>query len=182
MQNFDIKLAKSTIRIVNNNLDLISKFTVENFNEKCLLYINTKKTVFNISISNKIVVEVDNNQDRFNSSFYNNTYKFNSVEEFKELFNNLVIRATNKEKEKQELSLKYKGKEYPIYIELSDIDSNRSMGTEKRYDLNIYDRNGKEHFVAQVSEYPLGFFNVVHIFESYNIQEQEILNYFENKY
>lgn len=179
MEKFNIKLAKSTIRFLNSNLTHLKKLTIENFNEKCLIYVNTNKSIFNISISNFIVVEVDNNQDRFNSNFYNESYKFDSVDDFKALFNKLVLRATNKEK--QELKVKYKGREYPIYIELASIDKNRSMGTEKIYDLNIYDSKGKEHFVAQVSEYPLGFFNLVHIFDGFEIQENEIIRFFEMK-
>lgn len=178
MNNFDNILAKSTIRFLVSNLNYLTKFSVENFNEKCLIYVNSKKSVFNISVSNVIVIEVDNNQDRFNSNFYNETYRYHSVDEFKALFNKLVIRATNKDK--QELTVKYKGREYPIYIEISDIDNNKSMGTEKRYDLNIYDRKGKEQFVAQVSEYPSGVFNLVHIFEDFDIQEYEIISFFEN--
>lgn len=179
MKNFNIDLAKSTIRFINSNLTHLSKFSVENFNEKCMIYINTKKSVFNISISSSIVVEVDNNQDRFHSHFYNETYRYDSVDEFKQLFSRLVLRATNKEK--QELSVKYKGREYPIFIEISDIDTNRSMGTERTYDLNIYDSKGKEHFVAQVSEYPLGIFNLVHVFDGFEIGENEIVDFFNNK-
>ncbi|SDL72489.1 hypothetical protein SAMN04487898_12379 [Pedobacter sp. ok626] len=180
MENFDIKLTKNTIRFLTSKLNYLSKMTVENFNEKCFIYIITKKSIFNISISNEITVEVDNNQDRFNSYFYNQTYKYKSVEDFKSLFNKLVVRATNNDKE--ELNIRYKGKDYPLYIELADIDNNRSMGTEKNYDLHIYDSKGKEHFVAQVSEYPLGVFNLVHIFDGFDITEQKIINYFEDKY
>lgn len=180
MENFDIHLAKSTIRFLTSNLNYITKITVENFNEKCFIYVNTKKSIFSISITSAITVELDDNQDRYNSHFYNQTYKYQSVDEFKSLFNKLVIRATNREKE--ELTIKHKGVRYPIYIEISEIDSNRSMGTKKSYDLNIYDRKGKEHFVAQVSEYPLGIFNLVHIFEDFDINESEIIDYFEKKY
>ncbi|WP_430894969.1 MULTISPECIES: hypothetical protein [unclassified Paraflavitalea] len=157
----------------------MKKLSIENFNEKCLIYVNTNKCIFNISISNLIVVEVDNNQDRFNSNFYNETYRYHSVDDFKKLFNKLVLRATNKER--QELKVKYKGRDYPIYIELSSIDNYRSLGTEKKYDLNIYDSKGKGHFVAQVSEYPLGIFNLVHVFEGFEIRETEIINFFELK-
>jgi hypothetical protein len=69
MKKFDVKLAKSTISYLNSNLNHLTKLTVENFNEKCFIYVNTKKSIFNISISDEISVEIDNNQDRFNS-FY----------------------------------------------------------------------------------------------------------------
>jgi hypothetical protein len=92
----------------------------------------------------------------------------------------LVIRTSNREKE--ELNALYKGNKYPIYIELVEIDNNRSMGTEKRYDLQIYDSKGNGHFVAQVSEYPLGFFNIIDVIENFDISEDEIIRYFENKY
>lgn len=181
MEKFDIKLAKSTISFLNSNLNHLTKLTIENFSSKCFIYVNTKKSIFNISISNEITVEIDNTQDRFNSFFYNETYRYHSVDDFRILFNKLVVKTSNKEKE-EELSIRYKGNIYPIYIELSEIDTNKSMGTEKRYDLHIYDSKGGEHFVAQVSEYPLGMFSVVHIFENFNISENEIINYFENKY
>lgn len=181
MKNFDIKLAKSTISFLNSNLNHLTKLTIENFSEKCFIYVNTKKSIFNISISNEITVEIDNNQDRFNSLFYNETYKYRSVDEFRILFNKLVVRTSNKEKE-EKLSTQYRGNKYPIYVELAEIDINKSMGTEKRYDLHIYDSKGNEHFVAKVSEYPLGIFNVVHIFENFNIAENEIIQYFESEY
>jgi hypothetical protein len=180
MINYDIKLAKSTVRFLNNNLNYLNKFIVENFNEKCFIYVNSKKSIFNISITNKITVEVDNNQDRYNSYFYNETYNFQNVNEFKDLFNKIVKRATKDEK--HGMNLNYKGKTYPIYIEISHIDTDRGMGVEKLYDLTIYDGKGKEHIVAQVSEYPLGSFNLVHIFEDFEIGETEIINYFYEKY
>lgn len=180
MINYDIKLAKSTVRFLNSNLTHLNKFIVENFNEKCFIYVNSKKSIFNISITTKITVEVDNNQDRYNSYFYNETYNFDDIDGFKNLFNRIVKRATKDEK--HELSVKYKGKTYPIYIEIGDIDTERAMGVEKRYDLNMYDGKGKEHFVAQVSEYPLGIFNLVHIFDGFEIGEIEIIDYFYEKY
>lgn len=180
MKNYDIKLAKSTIRFLINNLIYIKKFNVENYSEKCFIYVYTNKSIFNISISNKIVVEIDNNQDRYNSRFYNETYIYNSPDEFKELFNKIVLKVTKKEE--NGLTLKYKGIKYPIYIEITDIDSDRSMGVEKLYDLNIYNSKGEEQFVAQVSEYPVGIFNLVHIFEGFNISESEIIKYFYDTY
>jgi len=180
MRNYDIKLAKSTTRFLVGNLNYLSKLTVENFKEKCFIYVNTKKCIFNISISDKIIVEIDNNQDRYNMHFYNETYRYDSIDGFKVLFNSIVINSTKKEH--QELIVKYRGNIYPIFVELSDVDEDRGMGTEKRYDLNIYDRKGKELFVAQVSEYPLGIFNLVHIFPEFEISENEILDYFQSKY
>lgn len=180
MITYNIKLAKSTTRFLISNLSYLNKITVETFKEKCFIYVNTKKCIFNISISNQIVVEIDNNQDRYNTYFYNETHRYDTVEDFKTLFNTIVLQS--RKKEHQELNVKYKGNFYPIFVELSDIDENRGMGTEKRYDLNIYDRKGEERFVAQVSEYPLGIFNLVHIFPEFEISENEILDYFQDKY
>lgn len=180
MRNYDIKLAKSTTRFLVSNLNYLTKFTIENFKEKCFIYVNTKKCIFNISISNKIVVEIDNNQDRYNTYFYNDTYSYDSVEDFKILFNSIVLKSTKKEQ--QDLNVKYRGNIYPVFVELSNIDNDRSMGIEKRYDLNIYDSKGKEYFVAQVSEYPLGIFDLVHIFPEFEISENEIISYFQSKY
>lgn len=180
MKNYNIKLAKSTVRFLTSNLIHIKKLNIENYSEKCFIYIYTNKSIFNISISDKLVVEIDNNQDRYNSSFYNETYIYKSIDEFKELFNKIVVRVTKKEE--NGLMVKYKGIKYPIYIEISSIDSDRSMGIEKIYDLNIYNSKGEEHFVAQVSEYPVGAFNVVHIFDGFDISESEIVNYFYDKY
>lgn len=180
METFNIKLAKSTIRFLTNNLNHLKKIKIENFEEKCFIYVLTNKSIFNISISDKIIVEIDNNQDRYNKYFYNETFKYDSVNEFKLLFNEIVIKSTKKDDEG--LTLKYKGRIYPIFIELSDIDSDRGMGVEKIYDLNIYDSKGDELFVAQVSEYPIGSFNLVHTFENFEISEIEIINYFMDRY
>lgn len=180
MENFNIKLAKSTVRFLTSNLSHIKKLSVENYSEKCFIYVYTNKCIFNISISNILVVEIDNNQDRYNSNFYNETYRYENIDEFKRLFNNIVLKVTKKEE--KDLTIIHRGIKYPIYIEISEIDSDRSMGVEKIYDLNIYDSKGKEHFVAQVSEYPIGSFNVVHIFDNYDISETKIVNYFYDKY
>ncbi|WDF69604.1 hypothetical protein PQ465_04300 [Sphingobacterium oryzagri] len=127
-------------------------------------------------MSDRIVVEVDDNQDRYNSNFYNKTYKFSSVEEFKPLFSKLVLKATIRAEQK--FSLNYRGFEYPIYIELSNINKDRRLGIERIYDLHIYDGKGLGKSVARVSEYPQGNYNLVHVFEDFDIGESEIIDFF----
>lgn len=61
MENFNIILVKLIIRFFNSNFIYLKKFIIENFKEKCFIYVNINKCIFNISIFNFIVVEVDNN-------------------------------------------------------------------------------------------------------------------------
>ncbi|TDO96642.1 hypothetical protein [Flavobacterium sp. 245] len=173
------KQLKKIISYLNKHIKIIKKLTIENYNEKSFVYIVMPNTILNVIVSDKIVVEVDDNLNKHFANFYQERFNIESIEEFQLLFEKIIIGYKEKTKG---LFITYQNNKYLCDIEISSIDKDRGMGIEKIYDINFTDKKNIERFAAQVSEYPLGIFNLVHIFDDFEITEMEIINYFYDNY
>lgn len=175
----ETQLQKDVINEINANINHIKKYHFEKINDKYFIDIILNNTILNIIVDNQIKVNLDESINKYLIDFYRNEKLFININDFKEFLNTVVNGYLEKT---SGLFVRYNDEDFICEIEVNSIDADRQMGTETFYSLFFTDNDGDEVIVAEVSEYPIGIFEVFDINEEVEILESEIKEYFEDKY
>jgi len=171
-------LLKTTqiIALFNEHLESVSKLKLDQFKDTYLIYVVLPNTILNIRINDKIIVDIDNKLNQLTLDFYKNEKSFDNVRDFTTFFRSLHSSLIDRD---AGIYVTYKGQEILCYVEVSSIDSDRQMGPEVIYEIKFYDEEIEDEVIAvEVSEYPMGSFNIFNSHDDIEFNEREIIDYF----
>ncbi|MBL6446014.1 hypothetical protein JMN32_06820 [Fulvivirga sp. 29W222] len=169
---------QAIINLINSNLDYVKKFKTEKFKDKWLIDVFLNSNILNIVLDDNISVNVSSQLNHHIIDFFSNERKFQSFEEFKAYFNQ-VVRGYSEQTDG--IYVKYKGEEYLCEIEVTSVDPDRQMGPETLYELSFTNNSGEHIVAADISEYPMGAFSIYELNEDVEVDEQQVINYFMDK-
>lgn len=168
--------AKEIVSLFNQHLESISKFKIERFKDTFLIYVILPNVILNVRVGDKLIVDLDNKLKQLTLDFYSNQRTFDSIIDFTAFFRSLHSSLIDRN---AGIYVTYKGEEVLCNVEVSSIDSDRQMGQEVIYDITLYDEEIDENIVAiEVSEYPMGSFNIFDAHQDVKFDDGEVLNYF----
>lgn len=142
----------------------IQRLSVERTNQNWFVDIVYNNFIININVNAKNIYVITSSAQHLISPLESGEQEmnFHSVDELGELFERLSFEHRKLSVESTNYIV-YKGKSYPFDVEITEIDTERQMGTEVLYDVSIYDIHREQVVIASISEYPEGIFS---IFES----------------
>lgn len=171
-------LHQKVINLINSNLEFVKKLKIEQFKDKWLIDAFLKNTILNITVDKIITVDINESINQYVLDFHKNEMAFQSFNEFENFYSSIIKGYSEKTKG---LIAKYKGQEYVCDIEVESVDSDRQMGSETIYSVTLIDDDGEEIHVADVSEYPLGAFSAFRTNDDVDINENDIIKYFQDQ-
>lgn len=172
----NLEKTKEILVLLNTHLASISKLKVEQFKDGYLIYLSLTKTILNIKVGDLILVELDNKLNQLTLDFYSNQRTFNSVADFTRFFESIDSSFTDRT---SGIVVSYKNENRQCEVEVGYIDTDRQMGQEVIYEIKFYDEETEEEIIAiEVSEYPMGAFNIYDVHPDVEFNTSEVLNYF----
>lgn len=171
----ETKLYKGVIDLLNSNLEVLKKIKIERFKDKWLIDAVFSATILNIVVGKNITVNNNGSNNQFVLDFYRDEKIYTSLEEFEIFLNSIIKKYSEKSKG---LYVKYKNEEYLCDIEVMSVDVDRQMGPEIKYEINLFDNDGEEVKVAEVSEYPAGAFSIYEVNKNVDFNKEAALKYF----
>lgn len=167
-------MKKEVLFYLIENIDLIKKLKVEEFNSRLLVDIVLVNSIISLDISNeKLRIDHNDSTRKYLLDFYSEEKELNSLEEFKEYLNNIFRGIKTKT---EGITVVYKDEEYLCEIEVEAIGE-RGMGTEIIYTVSFESNDGEEIEVANLCEYPVGSYSFYNVNPLVLLDESEALSY-----